>query len=212
MFYFACWVCYVLTFCMWQEREQEIREFFNQPANKISRFDFLVSLVELMLSGQAMDGAGWHEGALCMAVGQSALVCPCPYCIYLNKGCFGHWALRTGKLLFGIHSSKSLQWVSYAQTLYCQWPITKATFNESGIYCNGCRPWDKWRGGGGLKKFFSALWGLGAGPSPGTFGPQFGLKIRGGALLDPPLYYRTVPSALVLLYWLSLVSMLNSFP
>ena len=81
MFYFACWVCYVLTFCMWQEREQEIREFFNQPANKISRFDFLVSLVELMLSGQAMDGAGWHEGALCMAVGQSALVCPCPYCI-----------------------------------------------------------------------------------------------------------------------------------
>ena len=35
-------------------------------------------------------------------------------------------------------------------------------------------------GGGGLKKFFSALWGLGAGPSPGTFGPQFGLKIRGG--------------------------------
>ena len=30
--------------------------------------------------------------------------------------------------------------------------------------------------------------------------------------LDPPLYYRTVPSALVLLYWLSLVSMSNSFP
>ena len=29
--------------------------------------------------------------------------------VYLNKGCFGHWALRTGKLLFGIHSSKSLQ-------------------------------------------------------------------------------------------------------
>ena len=160
MLYFACWVCYVLTFCMWQEREQEIREFFNQPANKISRFDFLASLVELMLSGQAMDGAGWHEGALCMAVGQSALVCPCPYCIYLNKGCFGHWALRTGKLLFGIHSSKSLQWVSYAQTLYCQWPITKATFNESGIYCNGCRPWDKWRGwGGAVSKNFSRPFG-----------------------------------------------------
>ena len=164
MFYFAFWVCYVLTFCMWQEREQEIREFFNQPANKISRFDFLVSLVELMLSGQAMDGAGWHEGALCMAVGQSALVCPCPYCIYLNKGCFGHWALRTGKLLFGIHSSKSLQWVSYAQTLYCQWPITKATFNESGIYCNGCRPFC----GEVSKTFFSAPRGLGVGPSPGS--------------------------------------------
>ena len=73
-FYFACWVCYFFTFCMWQEREQEIREFLNQPANKISRFDFLLSLVELMLSGQAMDGAGWYEGALCMAVGQSALV------------------------------------------------------------------------------------------------------------------------------------------
>ena len=145
MFYFACWVCYVLTFCMWQEREQEIREFFNQPANKISRFDFLVSLVELMLSGQAMDGAGWHEGALCMAVGQSALVCPCPYCIYLNKGCFGHW-------------------VSYAQTLYCQWPITKATFNESGIYCNGCSPFC----GEVSKKFFSAPRGLRAGPSPGS--------------------------------------------
>ena len=56
--YFACWVCYVLTFCMWQEREQEIREFLNQPANKISRFDFLLSLVELMLSGHAMDDAG----------------------------------------------------------------------------------------------------------------------------------------------------------
>ena len=191
MFYFAFWVCYVLTFCMWQEREQEIREFFNQPANKISRFDFLVSLVELMLSGQAMDGAGWHEGALCMAVGQSALVCPCPYCIYLNKGCFGHWALRTGKLLFGIHSSKSLQWVSYAQTLYCQWPITKATFNESGIYCNGCRPFC----GEVSKKFFRPLWGWGR-----------------ALPLDPPLYYRTVPSALVLLYWLSLVSTSNSFP
>ena len=38
-----------------------------------------------MLSGQAMDGAGWHEGALCMAVGQSALVCPCPYCIQLFR-------------------------------------------------------------------------------------------------------------------------------
>ena len=162
MFYFACWVCYVLTFCMWQEREQEIREFFNQPANKISRFDFLVSLVELMLSGQAMDGAGWHEGALCMAVGQSALVCPCPYCIYLNKGCFGHWALRTGKLLFGIHSSKSLQWVSYAQTLYCQWPITKATFNESGIYCNGCRPFC----GEISKKNFFGPSGVGGGPFP----------------------------------------------
>ena len=68
-----------------------------------------------------------------------------------------------------------------------------------------------WRGG--LKKFFSALWGLGTGPFPGTFGPQFGLKIRGVApSLDPPLYYRTVLSALVLLYWLSLVSILNSFP
>ena len=170
---------------MWQEREQEIREFLNQPANKISRFDFLLSLVELMLSGQAMDGAGWHEGALCMAVGQSALVCPCPYCIYLNKGCFGHWALRTGKLLFGIHSSKSLQWVSYVRTPNCQWPITKATFNRSGIYCNGCRPWDK--GGGGRvvsQNVFSAVWGLGAGHSPGTFGPQFGLKIRGWPLLS----------------------------
>ena len=56
------------------------------------------------------------------------------------------------------------------------------------------------RGWGGVsKKFFSALWGLGAGPSPGTFGPQFGPKIRGVAPpLDPPLYYRTVLSALVL--------------
>ena len=151
----------------------------------------VVSLVELMLSGQAMDGAGWHEGALCMAVGQSALVCPCPYCVYLNKGCFGHWALRTGKLLFGIHSSKSLQWVSYAQTLYCQWTITKATFNESGIYCNGCRPFC----GEVSKKFFRPLGGW-----------------ERALPLDPPLNYRTVPSALVLLFWLSLVSMSNSFP
>ena len=68
-------------------------------------------------------------------------------------------------------------------------------------------------GGGRSQKNFSALWGLGAGPSPGTLGPQFGLKIRGVAPpLDPPLYYRTVLSALVFLFWLSLVSVLKSFP
>ena len=38
-----------------------------------------------------------------------------------------HWKLRTGKLLFGGYSSKSLQWV-----LYTQWPFTKATLIQLG--------------------------------------------------------------------------------
>ena len=31
----------------------------------------------------------------------------------INEGCFGHWELRTWKLLFAGHSRKSLQWVRY---------------------------------------------------------------------------------------------------
>ena len=77
-------------------------------------------------------------------------------------------------------------------------PLTDQAYTVMGADPE-IRGWGGVGGGGFSKKFFSALWGLGAGPSPGTFGPQFGPKIRGVAPpLDPPLYYRTVLSALVL--------------
>ena len=181
-FYFSCWVCYFLTFCMWQEREQEIREFLNQPANKISRFDFLLSLVELMLSGQAMDGAGWHEAALCMAVGQSALV---------------HTVSTWIKVALGIGLCALVSYcLAFTQANHCQWRITKATFNRSGIYC-------EIRGGGGwgcLPKCFLGRLRVGGGPLPWNLRASVWSKNKGVASpLDPPLYYRTVLSALVLL-------------
>ena len=49
-----------------------------------------------------------------------------------NKGCFGHWISALWKLLFGGHSSKSLQLVA------C--PIAKATFIDLGYITNACSP------------------------------------------------------------------------
>ena len=44
------------------------------------------------------------------------------------KGCFGHWELRIGKLLFGAHSSESLHSVPYAQMPNAQLPIESNSF------------------------------------------------------------------------------------
>ena len=48
-----------------------------------------------------------------------------------NKGWFGHWKLRVGKLLFGGHSSKSLHCSICPNA---QWPINKATFFDLAVY------------------------------------------------------------------------------
>ena len=41
---------------------------------------------------------------------------------WFKKGFFDHWKMLTAKLLFGGHSSKSLQWVPYAQMPNAQCP------------------------------------------------------------------------------------------
>lgn len=49
------------------------------------------------------------------------------YC-WFNTGCFRHWKLRTGNLLFGGHSRKSLHCSVCPNCLKpnCRWPIAKA--------------------------------------------------------------------------------------
>ena len=53
---------------------------------------------------------------------------------WFSESCFWHWELCTGKIMFGGHSSISLQCVPYAQIPNCQCPIAKSTFIELGRY------------------------------------------------------------------------------
>ena len=99
---------------------------------------------------------------------------------WFNKGWFGHWKLRVGKLLFGGHSSKSLHCSICPNA---QWPITNDQFTKQPfliqlykfVQNSGCLQEAVL-----IPSRVSRQWSLIANKQP-----RKDVRLRGGSLIEP---------------------------